>query len=381
MHRCYMVVRPAIALLIIALVLPQLPAPSAHAQAPAIELNAFAVRFDTNGVTYVVDASFDNLVEVDLEVVVWAWNESAEVYLYNETGDEEYTTEESGLMYTRVNIEPTYTPDYREEIELYLPYDQFPYLDYDYAYEPVVIIDNARTDERLFVQRMSNHEVRVYGTEGAYGYRAFMSVRGITVHDPVEDGVFQGAPDDILFLYQLSESTGDWEQGGTEFKLYEFDMQADAGTMEGGDVIPATAFRWLEVYVLADRDLWVSFALTEVVDNELALEYAGTLNEFVAGGVTLGAPFVISNPGGAMGLAIAATAATIFNIAVNIYDLLDEATTIGESHESISPAQMAQMYTNDSTWDRTYRFNDDDFDYEVVVSTYLWPYHRQALRE
>ena len=379
------IARSIVFLLLLTFILPPIPtspqtAQTAQAQEPDIELNDFSVRFDTNGVTYVIDASFDNLVEVDLEVVVWAWNETGESYLYNETGDEEYTNS-SGLLYSRAYIEPTYTPDYREEIEIYIPYDQFPYVDYNYIYDPVITIANIATRETLYSGRMSNHEIRVYGEEGAYGYRAFLSIREITVHDALEDGLFV---DDILLIYQLSETTGEWDElevAGNEFKLYEFDMQADFGTMDKGDVINSGAFRWLEVYVLAERDLWVSFTINEVVDNETALEYAATLNSFVAGGATLGAPFVISNPVGAMGLAIAAAAATIFNIGVNIYNLLDEATTIAESHERISPVQMAQMATNETTWDRTYRFSDGDFDYEVVVSAYLWPYLRQGLTE
>lgn len=379
------IVRSIVFLLVLTFILPPLavtstPIQVAHAQEPNVEVNDFNIRFDNNGVTYVIDASFDNLVEVELEVVVWAWNESGDSYLHNETGDEDYTNA-SGLLYSRVYVEPTYTPDYREEIEVYIPYDQFPYVDYDYLYDPVITIADIATRETLYSRRKSNHEIRVHGEEGAYGYRAFLSIREITVHDALEDGLFV---DEILFIYQLSETTGEWdnlEVAGNEFKLYEFDMQADYGTMDKGDVIDAGAFRWLEVYVLAERDLWVSFTLNEMVDNEAALEYASTLNSFVAGGATLAAPFVLSNPVGAMGLAIAAVAATIFNIGVNIYNLLDEATTIAESHERITPAQMANMAANDTTWDRTYRFEDGDFDYEVVVSAYLWPYLRQSLED
>jgi hypothetical protein len=378
--------RIVVLLLVLALIIPSIAfipdsLQVAQAQEPSVDISNFAVRFDTNGVTYAFDASFDNLVEVELQVVVWAWNDSGETYLYNETGDDEYTTDETGLLYGLIEVEPTFTPDYQEEIEVFIPYDQFPFVDYDYTYDPVVIIDTVISKERLLVERMSNHTVRVFGEEDPYGYRAFLSIREITVHDAVEDGLFV---DEILFIYQLSETTGEWDQpelAGNEFKLYEFDMQADAGTMDKGDVIPPEAFRWLEVYVLAERDLWVSFTLTEVVDNEAALEYAGLLNEFVAGGATLAAPFVMSNPVGAMGVAIAAAAATIFNIGVNIYNLLDEATIIGESHERITPAQLAGMYEDDTTWDRTYRFSDGDFDYEVVVSVYLWPYLRQAMYE
>lgn len=381
-------IRITIFLVLLSFIVPQLaysPVPSHQVQPVQaqenddIEINDFKVRFGADGVTYFIDASFDNLVEVDLQVVVWAWNESGESYLYNESGDDAYTSD-SGLLYGLTEIEPTYTPDYREEIEIFVPYDQFPVVDYDYLYDPVLIIDTVIGRERLLVDRMSNHTVRVHGSEAYYGYRAFFSVREITVHDAVEDGLFV---DEILFIYQLSESTGEWDlaSASNEFKVYEFDLQADYGTMDKGDVIGSGAFRWLEVYVLADHDLWVSFTLDEVVDNGAALEFASTLNGVVAGVATVGAPFVVSNPVGAMALAVAAAGATLINVGVLVFDLFDEATSIAELHERITPAELATMAANDSTWDRTYRFEDGDYDYEVVVSTYLWPYLRQSLEE
>jgi hypothetical protein len=361
-------------LLAVALILSMLWPTAAAAQSPPnAEITDAVYQLDEKGIWFWIDVTLNNLADEDVFVNVWFVYLQNDEYAQNAGPDDDYEAED-GTLVTYDVITPTIGRGYTDTVSVFVPYNAFPSVIYDYSYYPYIEVRSRRDNEQLASLSLKDQAIQVLGSEDPLGYLVWLSIRDLTVVDG-EDTFLDAPEDEVLLLYALNEITRDeyWDA---------WDLHAwGVYVVDTGESVGADYFPWLLVDSDDDSTVWASFAVTEVDDLTQAQATADRLNDAVTLGVGITGPFALVNPYYAAGAAVMIGIVSAAKLTIDIIAVFQEDHLLGEPAESFSPAQLRALGESGETWDQTYRLFGTGYEYRLTVSLYVQPYYRHQPRD
>ncbi len=330
-------------------------------------------EFERNGVRFFVDLNAYNLANQDVDVFLW-FVDSGNEYLGN-AGWDDSLEDTQGNLVVQETIRPCCdTAEFSRAngytVGLFVPFNAFPSVDYDYVYTPFVVV-RAASDDTELTRYLADELIRVLGTEDPVGYQVWMSIRGITAYDIQEDGFLEDGQDELVLTYDLAEVTGDGYWGSSN-------MYAWSGVMSTGQTTGPDEFPWVYIDSVASSQVWAGFVFTEVDDYSGAQQYVGAVNAAIGGVALVTYPFTLAPPYAA-GIALAGFVSGIADVAVNLVAFLDPNDTFGDPVTTLKPANLQAIAATGDAWDDYYDFSGDSYHYRVNYSVYVQPYYRQQL--
>jgi hypothetical protein len=326
--------RPTIVLAILVAILAPLVTPPALAQdTRSADITRIDYEFERSGVRFYVDADLYNMRSQAAFVTIW-FVDSGNNYLANAGNGSDYEDSQGNLSVWDV-VNPCcdsteYSRANGHTIDLFVPYSQFPSVDYDYTYRAYVIIQ-AKSDNATLAEGWLDQPIQVNGADDPYGYQVWLSIRGITVTNIQEDGFLEDGADEPMLTYSLGEVTADNYAGA-------FDAYVWADTVHTGDQVGSDPFSWVYVDVAANSAVVMWIELDEI---DAA---------FISG---------------------------MADLTVNLIALLDPNDVFGSPQEVMVPDNLRAIAATGDPWDSWYRFYNDNYDYTVNFSVFVLPYYRQ----
>jgi hypothetical protein len=364
--------RPTIVLAILVAILAPLVTPPALAQdTRSADITRIDYEFERSGVRFYVDADLYNMRSQAAFVTIW-FVDSGNNYLANAGNGSDYEDSQGNLSVWDV-VNPCcdsteYSRANGHTIDLFVPYSQFPSVDYDYTYRAYVNIQ-AKSDNATLAEGWLDQPIQVNGADDPYGYQVWLSIRGITVTNIQEDGFLEDGADEPMLTYSLGEVTADNYAGA-------FDAYVWADTVHTGDQVGSDPFSWVYVDVAANSAVVMWIELDEIDDYSAAQQYIGAVNGILGTLSLVTTPFKLAPPYAA-GITIAAFISGMADLTVNLIALLDPNDVFGSPQEVMVPDNLRAIAATGDPWDSWYRFYNDNYDYTVNFSVFVLPYYRQ----
>ena len=342
-----------------------------HAQdSRRAEVTRVDYEFERNGIRFYIDFDIYNMRDQDVQVLLW-FLDSGDEFLGDGGWDDEYSDSQGNIVVKDVVRPCCDTAEYSRAngytVGLFVPFNRFPSVEYDYTYTPLVVI-RAASDNAELARYWSDEAIRVLGTEAPVGYQVWLSIRGITAHDIQEDGLLEDGEDELLLTYGLAEVTADGYWGSSN-------MYAWSNIMRTGQTIGPDDFPWIYIDAVASSQVWAGFIFTEVDDYSGAQEYIGLVNASLGGLALVTTPLTLAPPY-AGGIAIATFISGVADITINVIALLDTNDSFGDPVTELTPSNLRGIAATGEPWDDYYTFYSDDHRYTVNYSIYIEPYYR-----
>jgi hypothetical protein len=340
--------------------------------APSATITRTAFEFERNGVNFFIDLNVANMQGQDVIVGLW-FLDSNDDYLGNAGWGDDYE-DSAGNLAVWEHIEPCcaiteYSRANAGTIAFFVPYSEFPSVDYDYTYTPYVSVQAAESGEQLGYAWFDD-SLRVLGSEDdPVGYQVWLSIRSLRVNDVQEDGFLEDGIDELMLTYTMTEVTGDGYTGG-------FDMYAWANNVDQGDIVSDQEFPWLYVDTVATSDVVLWMELVEVDDYSGAQQYIGAVNAMLGTVSLVTTPLKLAPPYAA-GITLASWISGVADITVNIIALLDPNDPLGAPQLVLEPNNLRGIAEYDDGWYSSWEFwSDNNYNYEVEYSVFALPYYR-----
>ncbi len=166
-------------------------------------IHDISYQFEEAGLRMFVDFAVNGYAGQNVDVYAWFRSAQTDEVLINPLEDETYSNTDNQLR-TATRTQACCEQTVYNNMELYIPYNQFPSTDYRYRYYPQIQIVVNDVDV-LTTRYFTNQQIEVLGDEAPVGYIVQMTFPSLYVQE-VFAGVSLGYRwDDVLIVYGMHE--------------------------------------------------------------------------------------------------------------------------------------------------------------------------------
>lgn len=290
--------------------------PSPTVAADSSSIDKLTVTFKRYSVSFLVDLTVHGQAGQDIFVGVW-FRYSANDELIGADGWNDDYESANGSLVTSTTVNAIYETSVwsladGNPIELEIPYNLFPTVDYNYLYYPQVEVRNLATSETLASVAFQDTVLRVKGEGEPNSYRVWMNIHNLYIADGTEDccpPVSSGS-DEFYTVYTLSHYETDGLTTTATNGWGPYDVWA-------GEVYEENYFDPVIIDIPATGNgVFLTIDLIEADDVEQAKQIIGVANQVIGGADLLGVVLKV-NPTTAGALAVLSAVGLIADITVN----------------------------------------------------------------